>query len=67
MSAKVIGIQPEDPGPAPSGVCPLCHSVDTSISAAALAAGGSWKCVSCGLRWDAERLATVAAYAATRA
>ena len=64
MNTTVIGIQPDEPEAAPSAVCPLCHSVETSISAAALAAGASWKCVSCGLRWDAERLATVAAYAA---
>jgi hypothetical protein len=64
MNTNVIGIQRDEPEPAASGVCPLCHTAETSISAAALAAGASWKCVSCGLRWDTERLATVAAYAA---
>lgn len=28
-----------------------------------LSAGADWECVRCGSRWDAARLATVAAYA----
>jgi ribosomal protein L37AE/L43A len=41
--------------------CPLCH---TPTSRDAIGAGGDWRCGRCGQRWDATRLATVAAYAA---
>lgn len=46
-----------------SATCPMC---DTSarLSQSALEAGGDWRCVRCGQRWDAARLAAVAAYAA---
>ena len=45
--------------------CPLCHTIEMSLSEDALAAGGGWRCTVCGQRWDAPRLATVAAYALT--
>jgi hypothetical protein len=44
--------------------CPLCHATDLALSDDALAAGGDWCCARCGQRWDARRLANVAAYAA---
>ena len=43
--------------------CPLCHTVDTTITEADLATGGGWHCTVCGQHWDAASLATVAAYA----
>jgi transcription elongation factor Elf1 len=43
--------------------CPLCHTIEMSLSDDALAAGGEWQCIICGQRWDAPRLATAAAYA----
>ena len=43
--------------------CPMCHTAAT-LSQSALEAGGEWRCVRCGQRWDAGRLAAVAAYAA---
>ena len=43
--------------------CPMCHTSAT-LSQSALDAGGDWRCVRCGQRWDAGRLAAVAAYAA---
>jgi hypothetical protein len=46
-----------------SPTCPLCHTRAT-LSQSAIAAGGDWPCIRCGQRWDAARLATVAAYAA---
>lgn len=46
-----------------SATCPLCHTIEGSLSDEALAAGGGWRCTICGQRWDAPRLATVAAYA----
>jgi predicted Zn finger-like uncharacterized protein len=46
--------------------CPLCHTAAT-LSQIALEAGGDWRCTRCGQRWDATRLAAVAAYAAWRA
>jgi transposase-like protein len=47
----------------PDATCPLCHTTELSLSGGALAAGGEWRCVRCGQRWDARRLETVAAYA----
>ena len=41
--------------------CPRCHAVDTMTNAA-LAAGGDWRCKRCSQRWDKDRIATVAAY-----
>jgi predicted Zn finger-like uncharacterized protein len=43
--------------------CPMCHTSAT-LSQSALEAGGDWRCARCGQRWDAARLAAVAAYAA---
>ena len=45
-----------------SATCPLCHTLET-LPHSALEAG-DWRCVRCGQRWDAARLAAVAAYAA---
>jgi ribosomal protein L37AE/L43A len=42
-----------------TATCPLCHTATSS--AAALSA---WECRTCGQRWTALRLATVASYAA---
>ena len=46
--------------------CPLCHTPHASMTHQLLQAGGDWRCVRCGQRWDARRLETVAAYAASR-
>jgi hypothetical protein len=46
----------------PGAVCPGCHTPDPSLTREGLAAGVGWTCVRCGERWDARRLATVAAY-----
>jgi hypothetical protein len=58
----------ELPEPVPDGArlvsCPLCHTTHSSLTRDALQAGGDWRCVRCGQRWGARRLATVAAYAA---
>ena len=43
--------------------CPMCHAA-SSLTAAALAAGGYWRCARCGQDWDAARLAGYADYAA---
>ncbi len=43
--------------------CPLCHTVAAAVTEADLAAGLGWRCATCDQRWDAPRLATVAAYA----
>ena len=42
--------------------CPMCHT-PTSMTQNAIEAGGYWRCVRCGQRWDAARLAAVAACA----
>jgi transcription elongation factor Elf1 len=44
--------------------CPLCHTMHSSLTAAALEAGGEWHCARCGQHWNAVRLANDAAYAA---
>ena len=46
----------------PGTMCPLCHRVDHTVTETALATGGGWRCATCGQRWDAARLETVAAY-----
>jgi hypothetical protein len=46
-----------------SAICPMCHT-SASLSQSALEDGGDWRCVRCGQRWDAARLAAVTAYAA---
>ena len=43
--------------------CPLCHTEHASMTKLAVSAGADWHCSRCGWRWDAGRLATVAAYA----
>ncbi len=43
-------------------MCPMCHTVDQTMTAEMLAVGGGWRCITCGQHWDAARLATVAAY-----
>ena len=49
--------------PVRSVSCPLCHAPATAAQGA-LEAGTGWQCIRCGQRWDASRLAAVAAYAA---
>jgi transcription elongation factor Elf1 len=55
-----------EPGPESSRLvsCPFCHTTSTSLTRDALQAGRDWRCTRCGQRWNARRLATVAAYAA---
>lgn len=65
MNTTALRISAGGPEGAPMATCPLCHTVESTISNAALAGGASWRCGRCGQRWDAERLDTAAAYAAT--
>jgi len=44
-------------------LCPLCQTLDRTISEASLNAGETWNCVGCGQTWSARRLEAVAAYA----
>ena len=44
-------------------VCPLCHTLDRTITAEALRNGAEWVCGRCGQRWGVPQLATAAAYA----
>jgi ribosomal protein L37AE/L43A len=48
----------------PGAACPLCHTASARLADAAFAAGGYWRCTTCGQSWTAQRLATVAAYTA---
>lgn len=43
--------------------CPSCHTADLTMTEGAVAAGADWRCQRCSQRWDAGRLAAVAAYA----
>jgi len=43
--------------------CPLCHTAAPALTDAALTAGADWRCAVCHQMWNAQRLATVAAYA----
>ncbi len=56
---------PSVPAPELVGLamCPSCHTHDLSMTTLAVSAGADWRCSRCGSRWDAVRLATVAAYA----
>jgi hypothetical protein len=63
----VLEFVPRAPEALPSPTCPLCHTMDTTITSDALAAGGTWRCIRCGQMWSADRLATAAAYARTQA
>jgi transposase-like protein len=42
--------------------CPSCHAEDPGVTRLAVSSGADWRCAQCGSRWDARRLATVAAY-----
>jgi transposase-like protein len=43
--------------------CPLCHTVDKTVSDESLRAGATWVCTMCGQIWSADRLRRVANYA----
>jgi transposase-like protein len=53
-----------DSGRLEYSVCPRCHTADTALTTAALAAGGGWQCQRCQHHWTSQRLATAAAYEA---
>jgi hypothetical protein len=44
--------------------CLLCHTSHASLTEEDVQAGADWRCLRCGQRWDAARLAAVVAYAA---
>jgi ribosomal protein L37AE/L43A len=46
----------------PLPICPLCHTVDKTISPETLAAGGAWACTLCSQNWSQSRLDVVTAY-----
>jgi hypothetical protein len=50
-----------EPHASPMVTCLLCHT-PTSLTQNAIDTGSDWQCVRCGQRWDATRLAAVAAY-----
>lgn len=52
----------DDPHDVMQAMCPMCHT-RASVTQSAVDAGGDWRCVRCGQRWDAVRLAAVADYA----
>lgn len=46
-----------------SPVCPLCHTLDQTVTVDSLRTGATWVCTRCGQTWSATRIETVAAYA----
>jgi transposase-like protein len=46
-----------------SPTCPLCHTLDQTITSDTLQAGAAWVCTRCGQTWSDARLTTAAAYA----
>jgi predicted Zn finger-like uncharacterized protein len=44
--------------------CPMCRTVDATVTNDAVSKGADWRCGRCGQRWDALRLAKAADYAA---
>jgi ribosomal protein L37AE/L43A len=53
----------DEPDVSRGAMCPMCHT-PSPLTSRAVDDGASWRCARCGQRWDAGRLATVAAYAA---
>ena len=45
-----------------TATCPLCHTLDPTMTSEALLQGVAWSCRRCGQKWDAARMATAAAY-----
>ena len=52
------------PGLVDFATCPSCHTVDATVTNAAISGGADWLCARCGQKWDATRLVAVAAYGA---
>ena len=46
-----------------SPTCPLCQTLDGTVTSDSLGAGAAWACTRCGQTWSAARLETAAAYA----
>ena len=46
--------------------CPLCHTVDSTMTNIALSAGAEWHCSRCGQQWDTKRGALAAGAAGLR-
>jgi transposase-like protein len=51
------------PSPVLSPTCPLCQTVDQTVTPDSLRSGATWACTRCGQTWSATRLEAVAAYA----
>ena len=50
------------PPPVLSVACPLCHTVDRTVTSESLSAGAYWACARCGQKWTAERMERASAY-----
>jgi ribosomal protein L37AE/L43A len=46
-----------------SHTCPLCHTLDNTITPDGMRIDTGWTCTRCGQAWSAGRLAAVSAYA----
>jgi transposase-like protein len=64
--SKQLTSNPVTPGQEPisalSPTCPLCHTLDHTVTSDSLRGGAEWACTRCGQTWSAARLATAAAY-----
>ena len=50
------------PAPVLSATCPLCHTLDRTVTPESLLSGAYWSCARCGQKWTAARLETASAY-----
>lgn len=48
--------------PVLSATCPLCHTLDRTVTSESLLAGAYWSCARCGQRWSAALRDASAAY-----
>jgi len=62
---KTRSVAPTPP-PLISASCPVCHTLDRSITPESLLAGTSWSCPTCGRTWTAARLDAFQRYAAAQ-
>ena len=64
LSFPRVAVPDVSPDTLTRAICPSCHTPHAFLMLETLKADDGWQCVTCGTRWNARRLETVAAYAA---
>lgn len=62
VQAGATSVLPSSAAPSMAPMCPLCHTLDRTVTPDSLRAGAEWRCTRCHQTWSAARLATAAAY-----